>query len=266
MVKYLSTPDAERLFNVHASAYALSLLEPQRLQNNLDFSNWSEIPEKAKEQTLFTEKDFVFRETFFGTWVPRPSDPSLKIYAGISMDQFRAGDDVAVCAVLDDDEDRRADGYEKEWNGMLQFSNVMQFNREYIALSKVRLEGEGYPPLPYEDQVSDAAASVAVNESASNAAWKEIKKLLFENSAKLFADAAADAGIPAPPIDCVGYEVEGDDGGVLASVELAWPDKKIGFLTETQLEDKEKLEQKGWTVIDMSRLSEAAEMFGGKGK
>ncbi len=107
------------------------------------------------------------------------------------------------------------------------------------------------------------------SESVNDSAWREILNEFdgfFGEDAKNFIKAAADAGIPAPSKDYVGYEVEGDDGEVVASLELAWPDKKIGFLTENQFEDKEKLEQKGWTIIDINRLSEAAEIFGGKEK
>lgn len=45
-----------------------------------------------------------------------------------------------------------------------------------------------------------------------------------------------------PHEDNVGYEVEGDDGEVVATVEIAWPDRRVGFMTAQQAEDKEKLE------------------------
>ena len=38
--------------------------------------------------------------------------------------------------------------------------------------------------------------------------------------------------MPATEEDNIGFEVEGTDGEVLATVEIAWPDLKIGFLTE----------------------------------
>ncbi|MEE0954882.1 MAG: DUF1998 domain-containing protein, partial [Eubacterium sp.] len=266
MMAYLSMPNAEQLFRVHAYAYALSLLEPNLMKNNLAFTSWSEVAEKAKDQTHYTQMDFAFPGTAFGTWVPRTSDAHLAVYAGILPEQLKTGGAVAVCAVLDDDKEHRSDRYESEWNGMLHFSNVMQFGPEFIALSKVGLEKMEYLALPHESQKADTAAPVTVDESASSAAWKAIKELLFDDDAKSFAAAAADAGLPAPQDDHIGYEVEGDDGEVIATVEIAWPDQKLGFLTVEQLDDKEKLEKNGWKIVDMLSLSEAVEIFGGEGK
>lgn len=210
--------------------------------------------------------DFVFPGTAFGTWVPRTSDAHLAIYTGILVDQLKTGSAVAVCAVLDDDKNNRSDRYESEWNGLLQFSNVMQFDTDYIALSKVGLNQMGYMSLPYESQQPDPSAAAAIDESDTSNAWQAIEELLFDDDAKSFAQAAAEAGIPAPSEDDIGYEVEGADGEVIATVEIAWPDHMLGFLTADQLEDKEMLEQAGWKIVDMLSLSEAAEIFGGEGE
>lgn len=266
MMAYLSMPNAEQLFRVHAHAYALSLLEPNLMKNNLAFTSWSEVVEKAKDQTHYTKMDFAFPGTAFGTWVPRTSDAHLAVYAGILPEQLKTGGAVAVCAVLDDAKEHRSDRYESEWNGLLQFSNVMQFGLEFIALSKLGLEKMEYLALPHESQEADILTPVAADESAGSAAWKGIKELLFDDDAKSFAEAAANAGLPAPQDDHIGYEVEGDDGEVIATVEIAWPDQKLGFLTVEQLDDKEKLEKCGWKIVDMLSLSEAVQIFGGEGK
>ena len=266
MMSYLSLPNAEKMFRAHAYAYALSLLEPNLMKNSLAFTSWSEVTEKAKDQTHYTKVDFVFPGTAFGTWIPRTSDAHLAVYAGIIPEQLKTGGDVAVCAVLDDDKAHRSERYESEWNGMLQFSNVMQFDSEYIALSKTGLEKMVYLALPYESQEADTASAVSETESTGDIAWKAIEELLFDDDAKRFAEAAADAGIPAPQEDHIGYEVEGESGGVLATVEIAWPDQKLGFLTVEQFDDKEKLEKDGWKIIDMLSLNEAVEMFGGVGR
>jgi len=91
-----------------------------------------------------------------------------------------------------------------------------------------------------------------------------IKELLFDDDAKSFADAAADAGIPAPDEDYIGLEIEGADGEVVATVEIAWPEQKLGFMTAEQLDDKAVVEQMGWKIIDILSLSEAEDILGGK--
>ena len=268
MMEYLAVPNAEQVFRIQAHAYALSLLEPTLMKNNLAFTSWSEVTEKAKDQTHYTGTDFAFPGTAFGTWIPRTNNAHFAVYAGILPEQLKTGGAVAVCAVLDDDKEHRSDRYENEWNGMLHFSNVMQFGKEFIAVSGTGLERQAYLSLPYETQDAELGADTQENVPGVDAAWKNIMELLFDDEAKSFAKAAAEAGIPAPSEEDIGYEVEGADGEVIATVEISWPDKKLGFLTVEQLEDKEQLEQAGWKIVDLISLSDAAAMFkvGGEDK
>ena len=75
-----------------------------------------------------------------------------------------------------------------------------------------------------------------------------------------------DAGVPAPDSDNIGYEVEGDDGDVVATVEIAWPEKHIGFMTAEQAEDKGKLEGLGWKILSLIDATDAniTNLFGGE--
>ena len=52
---------------------------------------------------------------------------------------------------------------------------------------------------------------------------------------------------------------------MIATVEIAWPDRKIAFLTEEQSEYRENLEQQGWkilTILDAAN-SDIASVWGG---
>ena len=101
--------------------------------------------------------------------------------------------------------------------------------------------------------------------TAVDGAWDAIKEFLFDDDAKAFVDFARDAGVPAPDEDNIGYEVEGDDGEVVATVEIAWPEKRVGFMTIEQTEDKEKLEEMGWKILSLLDAADidAASLFGG---
>ena len=109
--------------------------------------------------------------------------------------------------------------------------------------------------------MSDPVVTVTVIDDA----WDSIKELLFDDDAKAFVEFAKDAGIPAPAEDNIGYEVEGDDGEVVATVEIAWPDRRIGFMTVEQAEDKEKLEKLGWQILNLLDATDidTASLFGG---
>lgn len=262
LLEYLKLPDAERVFKGQAYAYSLSLLEPALMKNNLAFNNWEKNVKAVNEQTHFTDVDFVFPETIFGSWIPRSSNAHLAIYSAVLASKLKAEGAVAVCAVLNDEKDDRTDKYEQEWNGLWRFYNLLQFSEEFIAVSSVGISHMDYLALPV---VGETADDSIISMSAGDDTWNAIKELLFDDDAKAFVELAKDAGVPAPNEDDVGYEVEGDDGEVVATVEIAWPDRRVGFMTAEQAEDKEKLEKLGWRILSLLNAADIdiASYFGG---
>ena len=262
LIEYLQLPDAEKVFKGQAYAYSLSLLEPALLKNSLAFNNWKIIVDAVNEQTHFTDADFVFPGTVFGSWIPRNSNAHLAIHSAILASELKAEGAVAVCAVLNDEKDLRTDKYEQEWNGFWRFHNLMQFSEEFIAVSSTGMSRMDYLALPVSvSAVSDPVVSVTEIDDT----WDAIIELMFDDDAKAFVELARDAGVPAPDEDNIGYEVEGDDGEVIATVEIAWPDKHVGFMTADQAEDKEKLENMGWKIINLLDAADmdTASLFGG---
>ena len=74
--------------------------------------------------------------------------------------------------------------------------------------------------------------------------------MLFDDISKKVADECRYRGIPAP--EEAGYELADDSGEVIAEIELAWTEKKIGYMTEDQQADKEKANEKGWKIFTAS--------------
>lgn len=261
LIEYLQIPNAEKVFRAHAYAYALSLLDPKLMKNNLAFNAWKTITDAVKDQTHYTDTDFVFPGTAYGSWIPRTNNAHLAVYAGILATALKSEGAVAVCAVLKDEKDQRTDKYEQEWNGLWQFHNMMQFSDEFIAVSSVGMTQMDYLALPIAS--TDVVLPADDNSQTVDAAWDAIMELLFDEDAKAFASQAKDAGIPAPDEDHIGYEVEGDDGEVVATVEIAWPDEMVGYMTIDQLDDKELMESIGWHIVDLLSIEDAAQYFGG---
>lgn len=90
--------------------------------------------------------------------------------------------------------------------------------------------------------------------------------MLFDEDAKAFAALAQKSGIPAPAEDFIGFEAAGADGNVIATIEIAWPDKKLGFMTFEQSIDREKMEHLGWKIYTAADLSglDLSNLLGGK--
>jgi putative helicase len=117
-----------------------------------------------------------------------------------------------------------------------------------------------YLALPVEsEEILTKGADAPVDT-----AWGGIQELLFDDDAKAFAESAKGAGIPVPNEDNIGYEVTGDDGEVVATIEIAWPEEKIGFMTAEQSEDREKMESIGWRILDLITVTDASRYFGGE--
>ena len=262
LLEYLKQDNAEDVFKNQAYAYSLSLLDPTIMKNNLAFSNWKPVISAVNDQSHFTSADFVFPGTVFGSWVPRSSNAHLVIHSGILATAIKSEGPVAICAVLNDDKDTRTDKYEQEWNGFWHFHNLMQFTCEFMAVSSTGVSRMDYLALPLvTTDISDPTML-----TVSDDAWDAIKEILFDSDAKAFADFMKDAGVPAPDSDNIGYEVEGDDGEVVATVEIAWPEKHIGFMTAEQAEDKGKLEGLGWKILSLIDATDAniTNLFGGE--
>ena len=137
----------------------------------------------------------------------------------------------------------------------------MQFSDEFIAVSSVGMTQMDYLSLPVAS--SDVTLSTGDDSQSVDEAWDAIMELLFDEDAKAFALQAKDEGVQAPNENDIGYEVEGDDGEVIATIEIAWPEQKVGYMTVDQLDDKEMMESMGWHIIDLLSITDAVKYFGG---
>ena len=246
LMRYLDLNDAQALFETQARAYSLSLLEPSKATNSPSFVDWNDVISKANSQVLFTE-EFVQPGTFFGTWVPRSSDSHFYAYAGILVESMKADKNapVTVLALLDDRVESRTDKFEQEWNGFWHFFNVMQFNKNFIAVCNTGLDNHAYIPLPHchtDSTAEDTMPSIVPDEG-----WDEIRKSIFDDDTNKIANLLEEKGI-IPPEEA-GYELSDDSGKVIAQIELAWINLKIGFMTEEQQSDREKAENAGWKIF-----------------
>ncbi len=260
LIAYLRMPDAEQMFTGQARAYAYSLLEAKLMNNSIAFTDWKATTDSVNVQTHYTDTDFVFADTFFGSWTPEKVGVHLRVYAGARKASLRVYEPAAVCAVLDDNKDSRTDKYQHAWNNLWNFWNVMQFAKEFVAVSTTGMEQMVYTELPVVQVEAELES-----ESVITSEWDNVRDMLIVDDAKAFAEFAAKAGFPAPDESDVGYEVEGDNGEIIATAEIAWPAVKLAFMTDEQLPDRERLETLGWRIITLPDVvtADVNELFGG---
>ena len=150
-MNYLENADAERLFAVHAKAYAMSLLDAKNIGNSEVFTDWSNLIEPIIEALALREDNFDLNGTMFGKWVPRSTCTHLTILAGAAASDIKKNKmnaNLSVCALLNDDIESRTDKYESEWNGFWHFFNVMQFLPGFAAVTVNGLNHMVYHEIP----------------------------------------------------------------------------------------------------------------------
>ena len=251
---YLSRVDAEDILTKQAKAYSWSLLNFDCMKIPGELENWSNVVSNIIDETHIEPMTIKAGATLFGTWIPSRTESQLFIYAGISMDEMKAQKDGLVISVLEDELSLRTDRYEQEWNGFWHFANVMQFSDRFMGVSRIGLKKHEYSKLPQTYEQEEHIVTVSP--------WMSVQEELnySDDDTKQFAKKLQDLNIACP--DSIGYEVTKENGAVCATVEIAWLEKKICYVTDEQSVDKDILEKLGWTVLDKNSNVDS-KIFGG---
>lgn len=247
LVQYLENRDAERLFGVHAIAYAMSLLDKRNMSIEMLYNEWRYLIEPILDELNMRESLMEFRKTIFGKWIPRTSNPHLKILAGVDIEDFRANKtnaEINVCALLDDVAASRTDKYEPEWNGFWQFFNVMQFVPGFVAVTEEGMNNSIYSAIPSPKQLPTKAS---FRPGSVDEGWNDIIGQLYDDIARECARQLMDAGVSAP--SAAGYELVDSRGSIVAECEMAWEDLQIALLLPEQTDNREAFIEQGWIVI-----------------
>jgi DEAD/DEAH box helicase domain-containing protein len=249
LAQYMERPDAEELFAVHAKAFAMSLLDPKKISDNQAFGEWNKQINPILNMLAMQDACFEPSDTVFGKWIPGNSS-HLTFFAGVDRSDFQTNKTnavIMVTALLNDSKESRNEKYESDWNGFWHFFNVMQFLKSFAAVSTEGLKDMVYCELPakrgqttlYDEQ-----------DPISDEAWTEILEQIYDPSAKEFAGRLISLGAPAP--SSIGYELENDNGEIVAECEMAWEMKNIALLLLDRVESKEKFEKHGWKVFTIN--------------
>ncbi|ENA0665212.1 helicase, partial [Enterobacter roggenkampii] len=149
-----------------------------------------------------------------------------------SIEQMRNWLRLHICF---DDRYSQDDGYEAGFNGFWRMVNLLQFLPDMTFTSRKAVN------LPQESGAAKIETSV-VAEIQSDESWAEILEfgLLSAEEVALLQSLS----LPAPT---VGYELQDDDGEIIAEADLAWPLQKQALIIDNQ-DFTALFENKGWHV------------------
>lgn len=266
LVDYLSIPNAEELFAVHAKAYAMSIMDASLMRNQIVYGEWKSKWQAVLHAINSIEEMDDFGQVMFGVWRPRQDMGNLEMLAGVSLADIsvmKMGAPAKIVAIIDDDPNSRTDKYETDWNGFWNFVNVMQFNSTAIFLSKLGMSKAVYTVLG-SIVAEDAQPSPSVSaEIVIDDKWNYIiDELLLDDIAKTCATEMKHNGIPAPLEENIDYSLVDTRGAIIAEAEIVWEDRKIAWLNPEQEEYVDIFKAKGWVVLYSSEKIDI-NVFGG---
>lgn len=241
LIQYLSLENADVVFHNHAEAYLLALIDISMMKNPVASTVWKDKIKAFQEELYGSSKAYPLG----GMWSPRDVNSHFTVYSG--TDQKNHG----VIAVFNDND--ASDRYEAEWNGMWRFSNIMQFLNGFICISQKGLDNSVYTQLSISESAEIAEQSI----NTASGEWDEIRELLAfsgETAQKLI-DYAIEKAMEIPEI---GFEVVDNNGRVTGEIEIAWTERKIGYLSEEYQDIADQLKDLGWMIVGSVEELESA--------
>ena len=149
----------------------------------------------------------------------------------------------AALCLIDLEEIRDSKEFEGEWTAFLRGYNLFQFLEHSAAITRSGIEAGLYDDLLEKQPI----AATERKETEQQAEWNELSELLPLEFHPILAKLI-EARAPVPE---VGIEVM-SDGVVLGELELAWPTKNVGIVTQdyAHLQNEDRLA--GWTLYNLA--------------
>jgi len=141
-----------------------------------------------------------------------------------------------ICRLFDDEDLVEKAEFKPAWNGFLRMYNVYQFIPGAVFITSRGIAEGQYLWLMTEAKEEKARVTVDAEALA-------VLQSMTDAYIHPFLSFIADNGLPLPE---AGYELCDENGQVIASAELGWPDQKIAFLREDEKEFVEIFTARGW--------------------
>ena len=152
------------------------------------------------------------------------------------------------CCLHDNEEERNRTSFQAAWNGFLRLYNFFQFLPCAYFVSSDGVEKQAYQGLTLlEKPIADVEQATIQDHGAD---WLQLKEVTDENVHPLL-DVLEKQGWPVP---VAGYELEGANGVIIASAELAWEELKLAFLDEGEQEYTQHFLQSQWQTRQLKEV------------
>jgi DEAD/DEAH box helicase domain-containing protein len=239
LVSFLSNPD-ESLWMSYAFVRCLLWVDPSKTDKDA-FKNelFQNVTADIKE--LYNDLD---AQQLLGNYQHNSDNNITTIQIFISVypeDVQNKNSENGFFAVHLQDNDTRAT-FEREWIGFLRLYNLMQFLPMGFCFTSTGLSKGIYDKLLIDkaNKRGEKTTDILFDDE-----WKELKNLVSKAFQSLI-DELVKENIAVPE---VGYELQSDDGAIIAEAELAWESKKLVVLSQEQSCYTELFVNQGWKAF-----------------
>ena len=264
---YLAMPEAEGAFLGEARAFAAGMTNTRAAADEVLARTRQTFEALEGPGAGPSEPE----QSFIVDWAPANS----RRFGVYGFNTFDSRELVPTVAAELNDVGAHDDLYKKAWNSFWHLWDLMQFEPGFVAVSKAGLEGGAYTPLWYgaspgygatagagavvETGVPAGAGAAGTDAAAEfSGAWADLLTDDFRVGNSLsretvaFMRGLAAKGVLPGDLE-VGYET--DDGDI---AELAWPSRRVCYLTAADADFREAFEADDWTVMVEGEDNDAA--------
>ncbi|MDM8536618.1 DEAD/DEAH box helicase [Desulfobacterales bacterium HSG17] len=247
LIRFLENPD-EKNWQKFMFIMSLLFISPESLTNNNGFEElFNEIEPLFPGEMTDKIKQEMNKPFLYGSLkkTSHKGDKSLDQYVIIEQNAMEAPGNplglITGCCFYDNDELKNSPDFQLNWNGFLRLYNYYQFLPYSYFVTSQGIKTKAYDKIKHTD---------ISNKTPENSAWDEIKELTDEKYHE-FLDLLQNNKWPEPE---PGFELEGKHGEILASAELGWDQLKTAFLTQEEMEHKDKFTDLGWKIISLEEI------------
>ena len=265
LVHLLEKPD-EAKWQKFMFIFSLLHLDPGKFSNNEAVDEWMKgigklLPDEMAEKLKETDCPNFHNDCLYGRYecVSQNGIESIRQFVVIEHKALTLpGDPLGGrigCCFNDDEKAKTQPGFQQGWNGFLRLYNYYQFLPYSYFVTAEGMKAKAYDGINLFDAMTSKAGGA--RRGAVDGQWDEIKELTDEKIHGLL-DLLKKNHWPLPE---PGYELEGVNGEIIASAELAWEELKIAFLMDNEVEHQDQFMGLGWKVFPLAEIFDEPEKY-----
>lgn len=266
LIHFLENPDDEK-WRQFMFVAALMHLDAQRYSDSDAVKKWIHgvetcLPEAISEKMKESNCPGLSEGCLYGNYDQRglSEEKFMKQFVVVEKKALTPPGEplgVRVGCILNDEKIAKNDpGFQSRWNGFLRLYNFYQFLPYTYFVTFEGNKAKAYDTIKLFEGADTYTADARGNETAGNI-WDAVKEMTDPQIHGLL-DLLRDNAWPVPE---PGFELEAENGEIMACAELGWEELKIAFLLDNEKAYQPRFTAFGWKTVSISEVLADSQKF-----